>query len=178
MLIVMLAMYYAVEPHTFDMTKLIAANASYGHTFQRLAWLGLFIGFAIKIPAFPFHTWLPDAHVEAPTAISVILAGVLLKMGTYGILRFNYAMFPQATAELAYAFLGILGTWNIVYGALCAMAQKDLKKLVAYSSISPYGLRHAGYGFVHPAGDQRRGAPDVQPRHRHRDVVLVGGRHL
>jgi NADH-quinone oxidoreductase subunit M len=83
---------------------------------------------------------LPDAHVEAPTAISVILAGVLLKMGTYGILRINYAMLPVATAELAYYFLGALGTFNIVYGALCAMAQKDLKKLVAYSSIS-----HMGY---------------------------------
>jgi NADH-quinone oxidoreductase subunit M len=102
--------------------------------------MALFIGFAIKIPAFPFHTWLPDAHVEAPTAISVILAGVLLKMGTYGILRINFPMLPAATADLAYYFLGVLGTWNIIYGALCAMAQKDFKKLVAYSSVS-----HMGY---------------------------------
>jgi NADH-quinone oxidoreductase subunit M len=140
MLLAMLALYFSTTPHTFDMTKLIAANATYTHGFQIVLWLALFVGFAIKIPAFPFHTWLPDAHVEAPTAISVILAGVLLKMGTYGILRINYAMLPVATAELAYYFLGALGTFNIVYGALCAMAQKDLKKLVAYSSIS-----HMGY---------------------------------
>ena len=111
-----------------------------GWGFQHAIWMALFIGFAIKIPAFPFHTWLPDAHVEAPTAISVILAGVLLKMGTYGILRINFPMLPVATADLAFWFLGALGALNIVYGALCAMAQKDLKKLVAYSSVS-----HMGY---------------------------------
>jgi len=118
-----------------------------------LLWIALFIGFAIKIPAFPFHTWLPDAHVEAPTAISVILAGVLLKMGTYGILRINYGILPAATLapaselvswmgshSIAFWVLAALGTLNIVYGALCAMAQQDLKKLVAYSSIS-----HMGY---------------------------------
>jgi NADH-quinone oxidoreductase subunit M len=140
MLLAILALYFYNDPHTLDMTQLIANNGTYSREFQLIAWVALFIGFAIKIPAFPFHTWLPDAHVEAPTAISVILAGVLLKMGTYGILRINYAMLPVATAELAWYFLGALGTWNIVYGALCAMAQKDLKKLVAYSSIS-----HMGY---------------------------------
>jgi NADH-quinone oxidoreductase subunit M len=103
-------------------------------------WLALFIGFAIKIPAFPFHTWLPDAHVEAPTAISVILAGVLLKMGTYGILRLCFPIFPLGTLEYAFYALGALGTFGIIYGALCALAQTDMKKLVAYSSIS-----HMGY---------------------------------
>ena len=112
----------------------------YSLSSQRFAWVALFIGFAIKIPAFPFHTWLPDAHVEAPTAVSVILAGVLLKMGTYGILRINYPLFPEATVEFAFVCLVSLGVWNIVYGALCAMAQTDLKKLIAYSSIS-----HMGY---------------------------------
>ena len=153
MLLAILALYFTSEPHTFDMTKLIAQNSKYataalsfwpfdrlGWGFQHVVWMALFIGFAIKIPAFPFHTWLPDAHVEAPTAISVILAGVLLKMGTYGILRINFPMLPAATADLAYYFLGVLGTWNIIYGALCAMAQKDFKKLVAYSSVS-----HMGY---------------------------------
>src|SRR5438034_4192567 len=153
MLLALLALYFTSEPHTFDMTVMIAQANKYGTQplpfwpvdqlgwgFQHLVWMALFIGFAIKIPAFPFHTWLPDAHVEAPTAISVILAGVLLKMGTYGILRINYPMLPVATADLAYWFLGALGAWNIIYGALCAMAQTDLKKLVAYSSVS-----HMGY---------------------------------
>ena len=153
MLLAILALYFTVEPHTFDMRILMSQASKYstavlpmwpfngwGWGFQHVIWMALFIGFAIKIPAFPFHTWLPDAHVEAPTAISVILAGVLLKMGTYGILRTNFPMLPVATADLAYWFLGALGAWNIIYGALCAMAQKDLKKLVAYSSVS-----HMGY---------------------------------
>ena len=99
----------------------------------------MFIGFAIKVPLFPFHTWLPDAHVEAPTPISVILAGVLLKMGTYGILRFNYPMLPDATQYFS-MFLAVIGVINIIYGALVAMAQTDLKRLVAYSSISHMGF--------------------------------------
>jgi NADH-quinone oxidoreductase subunit M len=145
MLIAMLALYFYNDPHTFDMTKLWGQAYSttpvlWGFGFQHFVWLALFIGFAIKIPAFPFHTWLPDAHVEAPTAISVILAGVLLKMGTYGILRVNYPILPEATLYFAPTLLAALGAWNIVYGAFCAMAQTDLKKLVAYSSIS-----HMGY---------------------------------
>jgi len=154
MLLALLALYFSQTPHTFDMTKLMAAHTTYGHTFQVVVWIALFIGFAIKIPAFPFHTWLPDAHVEAPTAISVILAGILLKMGTYGILRINYGMLPVATAELSYYFLGALGAFNIVYGALCAMAQKDLKKLVAYSSISHMGYVMLGMASLTPQGIQ------------------------
>ena len=154
MLLALLALYFSQTPHTFDMVKLMAAHASYGHNFQIVLWLALFIGFAIKIPAFPFHTWLPDAHVEAPTAISVILAGILLKMGTYGILRINFGMLPVATAELSYYFLGALGAFNIVYGALCAMAQKDLKKLVAYSSISHMGYVMLGMASFTPQGIQ------------------------
>ncbi len=140
MLIAMLGLYFYAEPHTFDMLVLAERSGVYSRTFQQWAWIALFIGFAIKIPAFPFHTWLPDAHVEAPTAISVILAGVLLKMGTYGILRICYPILPAATAQMAFWALAALGTLNIVYGALCAMAQADMKKLVAYSSIS-----HMGY---------------------------------
>jgi len=154
MLLCILAFYFNVtDPatgrHTFDMVVLmdqtrhsdwLRGGTLFGASVPVILWIALFIGFAIKIPAFPFHTWLPDAHVEAPTAVSVILAGVLLKMGTYGLLRINYPMLPEATADLAFLFLGALGAVNIVYGALCAMAQRDLKKLVAYSSIS-----HMGY---------------------------------
>ncbi len=154
MLLALLALYFHQTPHTFDMTKLMEAHTTYSHNFQVIVWLALFIGFAIKIPAFPFHTWLPDAHVEAPTAISVILAGVLLKMGTYGILRINFGMLPEATAQLSYYCLGALGAFNIVYGALCAMAQKDLKKLVAYSSISHMGYVMLGMAAFTPQGIQ------------------------
>jgi NADH-quinone oxidoreductase subunit M len=96
-LLAMLGLYYYSATPTFDLTELAANSSHYSIGFQRIAWIALFIGFAIKIPAFPFHTWLPDAHVEAPTAISVILAGVLLKMGTYGILRVNFAVLPAAS---------------------------------------------------------------------------------
>jgi NADH-quinone oxidoreductase subunit M len=113
----------------------------------------LFIGFAIKIPVFPFHTWLPDAHVEAPTPISMILAGILLKMGGYGMLRFCYPILPQAGETLA-VFLGVLGIINILYGALCAMAQDDFKKLVAYSSISHMGYVLLGMAAMTQAGFQ------------------------
>ena len=170
MLLAMIALYYSSDPPTFDIIKLIANSRSYSATplsawpfnvwplselrwgFQHLVWIALFFGFAIKIPAFPFHTWLPDAHVEAPTPISVILAGVLLKMGTYGILRINYPMLPAATADMAYILLAVLGTWNIIYGAFCAMAQTDMKKMVAYSSIS-----HMGYVMLGMATFTSRG---------------------
>jgi NADH-quinone oxidoreductase subunit M len=116
-----------------------------------IAYIGLFAGFAIKIPMFPFHTWLPDAHVEAPTPISVILAGVLLKMGTYGILRFNYPIFPELTVQLAW-YIGLFGMINIIYGAFCAMAQKDFKKLIAYSSVSHMGYVLLGMASLNTMG--------------------------
>ena len=152
MLIAMLGLYFYNDPHTFDMRVLMANAGTYTRGFQFVVWIALFIGFAIKIPAFPFHTWLPDAHVEAPTAISVILAGVLLKMGTYGILRINFPMLPIGTQECAFWALAALGTWNIVYGALCAMAQEDMKKLVAYSSISHMGYVMLGMATLTPQG--------------------------
>ena len=100
MLLAMLALYYYSEPHTFNLITLIKTAGSidaliWGFSVKYLIWISLFIGFAIKVPIFPFHTWLPLAHVEAPTAISVILAGVLLKMGTYGFLRISYPILPM-----------------------------------------------------------------------------------
>jgi NADH-quinone oxidoreductase subunit M len=124
---------------TFDVTELFKIAPQIPPNLQFWVFLAFFVGFAIKVPMFPFHTWLPDAHVEAPTAGSVILAGVLLKMGTYGFIRFSLPLLPDAThkAQWWVVLLAIIG---IVYGALVAMAQKDMKKLVAYSSVSHLGF--------------------------------------
>ena len=154
MLVAMIAVYLnsgAPGARTFDIPTLITLAAAEGHAlnnlnFQIWVFLGFFIGFAVKVPIFPFHTWLPDAHVEAPTAISVILAGILLKMGTYGLVRVNMAMFPQGMDFFCNGTgtwgnsLAILGFVNIVYGSFCALAQTDFKKLVAYSSIGHMGF--------------------------------------
>jgi NADH-quinone oxidoreductase subunit M len=113
--------------------------------------LAFFVGFAIKVPMFPFHTWLPDAHVEAPTAGSVILAGVLLKMGTYGFVRFSLPILPDATIRLL-PWMAVVSIIGIVYGALCAMAQKDMKKLVAYSSVSHLGFVMLGLFALNEPG--------------------------
>jgi NADH-quinone oxidoreductase subunit M len=137
MLIGILALYFASGLNTFSMLALI--QGEYSRTVQDLVFLAFFIGFAVKVPLFPFHTWLPDAHVEAPTAVSVLLAGVLLKMGSYGFLRISLPILPQAFHRMAFA-IAILAVINIVYGAFVAMTQRDLKKLVAYSSVS-----HMGY---------------------------------
>ncbi|HEX7958873.1 MAG TPA: NADH-quinone oxidoreductase subunit M, partial [Terriglobales bacterium] len=112
--------------------------ANFGPAAQFL-FLAFFIAFAVKVPLFPFHTWLPDAHVEAPTAGSVLLAGVLLKMGTYGLLRFNVTLFPAQARENA-AWINALAIIGIIYGALVALVQPNMKKLVAYSSVSHLGF--------------------------------------
>ncbi len=161
MLIAMIAVY--LKANTFDIPTLIILATQQGHpladtTFQIWAFLGFFIGFAVKVPIFPFHTWLPDAHVEAPTAISVILAAVLLKMGTYGLIRVNFAMLPQGMDFFCNGVgiwgnsLAMLGFINIVYGSLCALAQTDFKKLVAYSSIGHMGFVILGLAARNESG--------------------------
>ncbi len=144
MLLGMIALYFYSGAETFNLLTLIQVAPTidaqlWGYNMQWLIWISLFIGFAIKIPIVPFHTWLPLAHVEAPTAISVILAGVLLKMGAYGLLRISYPLLPGEVIAFAYP-LAILGVINIIWGAMNAIAQIDLKKMVAYSSVS-----HMGY---------------------------------
>lgn len=124
---------------TTDLTELYTVAPGIKSNIQNWMFLAFALSFAIKVPLFPLHTWLPDAHVEAPTAGSVILAGVLLKMGTYGLLRFNLPLFPEASQHFA-SFISILAVIGIIYGALVAMVQTDMKKLVAYSSVSHLGF--------------------------------------
>ncbi len=133
--------------HTFNLIAMMDPGnmvpgsllAGWDTSWRYIAYGALFIGFAIKIPLFPFHTWLPDAHVEAPTPISVVLAGVLLKMGAYGMLRISFPVFPDAMRHFSWE-LALLGVISMVYGALVAMAQSDFKKLIAYSSVSHMGI--------------------------------------
>jgi NADH-quinone oxidoreductase subunit M len=178
MLVVMLAMYFTVDidpekaghQGTFNLLLLKQFGPA---EFKESVWwywafVGLYIGFAIKVPVFPFHTWLPDAHVEAPTPISVILAGVLLKMGTYGLMRISYPILPDAAVQFA-PWMMAFGAWNIVYGSMCAMAQirgvprvnpetgekyveRDLKKMIAYSSVAHMGFCLIGLASSTPAG--------------------------
>jgi len=138
-LIMLLAiLYIGLTGHTFDWTELTRMWAIFAPSAVWL-FLAFALAFAIKVPMFPLHTWLPDAHVEAPTAGSVILAGVLLKMGAYGFLRFNLPLFPKASLDLAPLLAGF-AVMGIIYGAVTAFAQKDVKKLVAYSSVSHMGF--------------------------------------
>jgi NADH-quinone oxidoreductase subunit M len=139
MLVAIIALYFTY--HTFDYATLIQAMSSLplAPRPELLLFLAFGLAFCIKVPLFPFHTWLPDAHTEAPTAGSVILAGVLLKMGTYGLLRFNLGLFPN-TARVVAPYIMALAIIGIIYGALVAMVQPDVKRLVAYSSVSHMGF--------------------------------------
>jgi len=166
MLLGILAVYYyhgaQTGAYTFDVLRLM--KVSYPSTplftllgvpfsFQDLVWLSFFMSFAIKVPMFPFHTWLPDAHTDAPTAGSVILAGVLLKMGTYGFIRFNLPMFPEATKHFV-PMMMTLSIIAIIYGAMVCMVQPDMKRLIAYSSVSHMGFVTLGIFALNAQGIQ------------------------
>jgi len=141
--------YTSTGSYSFDLLKLYEIQVTPHQQFW--FFLAFALAFAIKVPLFPFHTWLPDAHVEAPTAGSVILAGVMLKMGTYGLVRFAFPLFPEAAAYFAPA-LAVLAVIGIIYGALVAMVQPDMKKLVAYSSVSHLGFVVLGIAAMNTQG--------------------------
>ncbi len=149
MLIAILAL--GISAGTFDLEAIARDNGAFAA--NTLLFLAFAIAFAIKVPVFPFHTWLPDAHVEAPTAGSVILASVLLKMGSYGLIRFNLQLFPEASAAFAPLMIALAVT-GILYGAVVAFAQSDAKKLVAYSSVSHMGYILLGIFALNQIGIQ------------------------
>ncbi|MGH2602500.1 MAG: complex I subunit 4 family protein, partial [Dehalococcoidia bacterium] len=159
LLLAILGLYLATEPRTFDMAEIIRQQPlAGGGLYAVLVFIGFFIGFAIKTPLVPFHTWLPPAHVDAPAPASAVLAGVLLKMGTYGFVRILMAMLPDTFAQFAFP-LAVLAVVAILYGALVALAQTNLKRLIAYTSINHMGYVVLGLAV---AGAAVTGQADAQ----------------
>ncbi len=191
MLLSFLALFFLSDPQTFDIPRL-AAQGGVGivGSTQNLIFVGMFLGFAIKVPMFPFHTWLPDAHTEAPTVGSVLLAAVLLKLGSYGFIRIALPILPQAAHDWA-PWIGLLAVIGIIYGALCCLAQRDMKRLIAFSSVAHmgfimlgiatltnFGINAAIFGMV--AHGLITGmlfflAGSVQERYETREISRLGG---
>src|SRR5918999_1991396 len=156
MLLGFLGLYFSgPDPHTFDLVKLteFGAGGGYAHGFQLVVFGAVALGFAIKVPMWPFHTWLPDAHTEAPTIGSVLLAGIMLKMGTYGFVRIALPVLPEGAQAYA-PWIGVLGAIAIVYGALACLAQRDLKRLIAFSSVGHMGFVMLGIATLTEIGIQ------------------------
>ncbi len=139
MLVSFLALYFLVDPATFDIRELPGLTGDIASSTQLWIFAGMFLGFGIKVPMFPFHTWLPDAHTEAPTVGSVILAAVLLKLGAYGFIRIAVPILPEAAKDWA-PYIGLLAVIGIIYGALGCLAQTDMKRLIAFSSVAHMGF--------------------------------------
>ena len=191
MLLSFLALFFLSDPQTFDIPRLAAQGGGEIVTStQNLIFVGLFLGFAIKVPMFPFHTWLPDAHTEAPTVGSVLLAAVLLKLGAYGFIRIALPILPEAARDWA-PWIGLLAVIGIIYGALCCLAQRDMKRLIAFSSVAHmgfimlgiatltnFGINAAIFGMV--AHGLITGmlfflAGSVQERYETREIGRLGG---
>jgi NADH-quinone oxidoreductase subunit M len=191
MLLSFLAMYFLSKHQTFDIPALAAQHgAGIVHGTQLLIFGGMFLGFAIKVPMFPFHTWLPDAHTEAPTVGSVLLAAVMLKLGTYGFIRIALPLLPSAAQSWA-PWIGLLAVIGIIYGALCCLAQRDMKRLIAFSSVAhmgfvmlgistltTFGINAAVFGMV--AHGLITGmlfflAGSIQERYGTREISRLGG---
>jgi NADH-quinone oxidoreductase subunit M len=191
MLLSFLALFFLSKVHTFDMVTLSHLHGSgIVHGTQLLVFGGMFLGFAIKVPMFPLHTWLPDAHTEAPTVGSVLLAAIMLKLGAYGFIRIALPMLPDAAQSWA-PWIGLLAVIGIIYGALCCLAQRDMKRLIAFSSVAhmgfvmlgiatltTFGINAAVFGMV--AHGLITGmlffiAGSIQERYETREMSRLGG---
>jgi NADH-quinone oxidoreductase subunit M len=190
MLVAFLAIYFQAGGDTWSIQELSAMAPFGSTTFQTWAFLGVFLGFAIKVPVWPFHTWLPDAHTEAPTVGSVLLAGVLLKMGTYGFIRIGLPILPEGALRFA-PLIGVLAVIGIIYGSLCCLAQTDVKRLIAFSSVGHMGFVMLGIAAMNEAGIQAAlfgniahgvitgmlffMAGSLHERYHSREIAVIGG---